>query len=247
MNLRPSSSYHAEGGGEAGGGPAHVPWRCMTLKKRVMTLGAGSDHDLALAGLLGVVDALERIVQDRGSDHLVGWGGDRFSNRCTSRDEVSVEDRVHISPRGRGAWRVPFRREFRKGSARSESTARPFEEGSSCLILKSSWPEIATYLGLVFRPVSSWVQVVEEESRELRKNPQNKPPREIVRAGGGARVWCTCHHAAQAAPDRQRTTNCLRCNFYSKIPPYLKSIAIPAANLFEDRTDTTLRSKPSRW
>ena len=33
-------------------------------------LGAGSDHDLALAGLLGVVDALESIVENRGADHF---------------------------------------------------------------------------------------------------------------------------------------------------------------------------------
>lgn len=33
-------------------------------------LGARSDHDLALAGLLGVVDVLESIVQDGSADHL---------------------------------------------------------------------------------------------------------------------------------------------------------------------------------
>lgn len=33
-------------------------------------LGARSDHDLTLAGLLGVVDVLESIVQDGGADHL---------------------------------------------------------------------------------------------------------------------------------------------------------------------------------
>ena len=32
-------------------------------------LGAGSDQDLALAGLLGVVDGVERIVEDTGFDH----------------------------------------------------------------------------------------------------------------------------------------------------------------------------------
>ena len=31
-----------------------------------------SDHALALAGLLGVVDVLEGIVQDGGSDHTGG-------------------------------------------------------------------------------------------------------------------------------------------------------------------------------
>ena len=37
-------------------------------------LGAGPDQDLALASLLGVVDALERIVENRGSDHLESLG-----------------------------------------------------------------------------------------------------------------------------------------------------------------------------
>lgn len=43
-------------------------------------LGAGSNHDLALAGLLGIVDAVERIVEDRGADH-VGVSSARFSSR----------------------------------------------------------------------------------------------------------------------------------------------------------------------
>lgn len=33
-----------------------------------------ADHDLALAGLLGVVDAVEGIVQDGGADHFDGCG-----------------------------------------------------------------------------------------------------------------------------------------------------------------------------
>jgi hypothetical protein len=33
-------------------------------------LGAGSNEDLALAGLLGVVDGVERIVEDGGLDHV---------------------------------------------------------------------------------------------------------------------------------------------------------------------------------
>lgn len=35
-------------------------------------LGRGPDHDLTLAGLLGVVDAVEGIVQDGGADHFDG-------------------------------------------------------------------------------------------------------------------------------------------------------------------------------
>lgn len=35
-------------------------------------LGGGTDHDLALAGLLGVVDGVERIVEDGGLDHFDG-------------------------------------------------------------------------------------------------------------------------------------------------------------------------------
>jgi hypothetical protein len=36
-------------------------------------LRRGPDQDLALAGLLGVVDAVEGIVQDGGADHFGGW------------------------------------------------------------------------------------------------------------------------------------------------------------------------------
>lgn len=35
-------------------------------------LRAGSDEDLALAGLFGIVDGVERIVQDAGLDHCGG-------------------------------------------------------------------------------------------------------------------------------------------------------------------------------
>ena len=49
-------------------------------------LGGGSDQDLSLSGLLGVVDGIERIVEDGGLNH---FGGRRFSNRVIE-SEVSV-------------------------------------------------------------------------------------------------------------------------------------------------------------
>jgi hypothetical protein len=60
--LRPSSSYHAE-------------WRVkeILLSRTVLLhhaeeldddLGAGADEHLALSGLLGIVDAVEGIVED---------------------------------------------------------------------------------------------------------------------------------------------------------------------------------------
>ena len=48
-------------------------------------LGVGSDQDLSLSGLLGVVDGIERIVEN-GSLHGDGL---RFSDR-EIRNEVSV-------------------------------------------------------------------------------------------------------------------------------------------------------------
>ena len=41
-------------------------------------LGAGSDEDLSLPGFLGVIDGIERIVEDGGLNHFVGL---RFSDR----------------------------------------------------------------------------------------------------------------------------------------------------------------------
>ena len=38
-------------------------------------LRAGPDEDLTFAGFLGVVDGIERIVQDAGFDHCHGSGG----------------------------------------------------------------------------------------------------------------------------------------------------------------------------
>lgn len=43
--------------------------------------GAGTDQDLTLASLFGVVDALEGIVEDGGFDHFGGVGIVRFSSR----------------------------------------------------------------------------------------------------------------------------------------------------------------------
>lgn len=57
-------------------------------------LGRRTDQDLALAGLLGVVDGVERIVEDGGADHVGGveW---RFSSR-ESGNEVSTKF-IHVS------------------------------------------------------------------------------------------------------------------------------------------------------
>jgi hypothetical protein len=43
-------------------------------------LGGRSDQDLTLAGLLGVVDVVEGIVENGSADHL-GGVGERFSSR----------------------------------------------------------------------------------------------------------------------------------------------------------------------
>lgn len=58
-------------------------------------LGARADQDLALAGLFGVVDGVERIVEDGCADH--DGGGRRFSRRaCGKRylcgDGVSLQE-----------------------------------------------------------------------------------------------------------------------------------------------------------
>lgn len=62
-----------------GGGGTYVAVLLHDLQELGDDLGAGADHDLALAGLLGVVDALESIVEDGSLDHFGGWG--RFSSR----------------------------------------------------------------------------------------------------------------------------------------------------------------------
>ena len=46
-------------------------------------LGAGADQDLALAGLLGVVDGIERIVEDGSLDHFGGC--EILKARCAAR------------------------------------------------------------------------------------------------------------------------------------------------------------------
>ena len=55
-------------------------------------LRAWADHDLTLAGLLGIVDGLERIVEDGSLDH--GRGIVRFSGRSCG---VRYLQRCHVS------------------------------------------------------------------------------------------------------------------------------------------------------
>ncbi len=54
-------------------------------------LRARSDKDLALAGLLGVVEAIKRIVEDGSADHLGGVER-RFSNRMGYEVSAIVRD-----------------------------------------------------------------------------------------------------------------------------------------------------------
>jgi hypothetical protein len=66
-------------------------------------LGRGPDHDLALAGLLGVVDAVEGIVQDGGADHFGGCGVVEMEILKSSRGyevSASVPKRVTLAFRG---------------------------------------------------------------------------------------------------------------------------------------------------
>ena len=60
-------------------------------------LGAGSNEDLTLAGLFGIVDALESVIEDGSFDHFGGIGEVRFSSRvneglrCLQLDHVSLQ------------------------------------------------------------------------------------------------------------------------------------------------------------
>lgn len=58
-------------------------------------LGARSDQDLALAGLLGIVDGVEGVVENRSADHFGGLSGWRFSSQMGN--EVSTKIDVSLS------------------------------------------------------------------------------------------------------------------------------------------------------
>ena len=63
-------------------------------------LGRGADQDLALAGLLGVVDAVEGIVQDGGADHFGGCGMEILKSSRGNEVSASVPKRVTLAFRG---------------------------------------------------------------------------------------------------------------------------------------------------
>lgn len=64
-------------------------------------LGARSDQDLALAGLLGVVDVVEGIVEDGSADHDGGIVG-RFSSRGVEMRYLPEKSNVSLSGSERG-------------------------------------------------------------------------------------------------------------------------------------------------
>ena len=78
-------------GKELRGGKARNKYRHTMLLHNLQELDnhlrAGSDQNLALARLLGIVDRVERIIQDAGFDHL-GVVSMRFS--ALKRGEVSA-------------------------------------------------------------------------------------------------------------------------------------------------------------
>lgn len=53
-------------------------------------LRARSDQDLSLAGLLGIVDGVEGIVENGSLNHFGGIFRWRFSNRFSRGNEVSA-------------------------------------------------------------------------------------------------------------------------------------------------------------
>ena len=82
---------------------------CRLLKKAERTvflhdtqefdddLGAGTDEDLALAGFLGVVDGIERIIEDTCLDHDDDCVSLRFSTRQREVRYLHQEEVIHIS------------------------------------------------------------------------------------------------------------------------------------------------------
>lgn len=70
-------------------------------------LGGGADQDLALAGLLGVVDAVQSIVQDGGADHFGGVVERGEILKSLRRNEVSAsEDEIAPMLAFRGSMSV---------------------------------------------------------------------------------------------------------------------------------------------
>lgn len=96
-----SPSYQAERRGGKGGIGGEVAYNSIKrtvalhdLEELDNDLGAGSDQDLALAGLLGIVDAVKSVVENGSADHFGGieW---RFSSR-DGGNEVSTNGQMHV-------------------------------------------------------------------------------------------------------------------------------------------------------
>lgn len=56
-------------------------------------LGAGTDQDLALASLLGIVDSVKRIVEDGSLDHFDVWLIEILRSKCFGNHEMRYLER----------------------------------------------------------------------------------------------------------------------------------------------------------
>lgn len=88
-------------------------------------LAARADEDLALATLLGVVDGIERIVEDGGLNHDGGIGGREILKALKMRLEVSAWANVSLQE--------PFERKRVPFSARKSMEG--FFSSCSCRVL----------------------------------------------------------------------------------------------------------------
>lgn len=104
-------------------------------------LGARSDHDLALAGLLTVVDGVEGIVEDGSKNHFCGIETEILKSLkvCEMR-YLRRRENENVSLRWPEAWRVPsIANELMEGFCRSvlkrRSVSGLFEAIAKCFLL----------------------------------------------------------------------------------------------------------------
>lgn len=95
-------------------------------------LGARSDQDLTLAGLLGIVDGVEGVVENGSANHFGGVVR-RFSSRAGN--EVSAKEKSVLASRGREQEECPPGINYRGGFCRSFSKRRSVSRASRDQVL----------------------------------------------------------------------------------------------------------------
>lgn len=136
-----------------------APLRTVTLhdlEELNNDLGAGSDQDLTLAGLLGIVDGVESIVENGSADHFGGVVGMEILKSNLEMRYLPMGENM-LASRGREQEECPpemDQRGFCRSFPKKRSVSRASDDQDSTLFCTASQKKRKTLLSCPSSPVA---------------------------------------------------------------------------------------------